>query len=46
MTTTNRAHENWQRWEYVSMRGHREFIERARVRDRMYRGEQWTDEER
>ena len=45
-TTTNRAHENWQRWEYVSMRGHRDFIERARIRDRMYRGEQWTDEER
>lgn len=45
-TTTNRAHENWQRWEYVSMRGHRAYIEGARLRDRMYRGEQWTDEER
>lgn len=43
-----RALANWQRWEYVRMRGHREFIERARQLEGFYLGAglQWDAETR
>lgn len=42
------AQNNWQRYEYGRMRGHREYVIQARRCERFYlgAGEQWEDEDR